>query len=879
MAKRAIGAGGDGAAFDAFISYSHAADGALAPAVRRGLEQLARPWRRRRALRVFQDKVGLSASPHLWESIETALHSSRYFVLLASPEAAASPWVRKEVDSFVETFGVERLLIVLTNGALQWEATSREFSAASDALPPSLFGRFSTEPLWVDLRWAATEAHLDVDNPRFRSAMADLAAPIHGLPRDELDAEDLREHRRALRARRAAVGVIAVLALAASASAVTARANADSSRENARRAQENADAAGRNAERADALRLGAQARNVVTTETDLGMLLALESLAISPNDDAYVALSRGLTTALPSYAPLGDNVAGALDLAISPDGRRVASAGLDGFVRVWSAATGDADRSLRVPDIDGLRHVAFVDDAHVLFSASTNEVSVWDLNSDATQKIEPASSLPATVLEPLLGNSLTAVDSVSSSPLNAQTRAVDAGGGTVAHVRVLSTDLSLAAAMLSQGPFLRSIVVTKQGRRTEVPLGAVADGLFEPVVAVSPAGTFVAVGSDASALALVDASTGSSTTWALPAIKSATSLVFSPDERRLAVLGRDGRVELRDVATGDLVQTVTTRAGTPRGAAFSRGGAVIVVGGSNGIDTVDLASGVSVGALLAWPSLGVIVDREGSLWSAATDGVRRWDPDAPRLMPAVANPGRPVLEAGRLIDATGVSSQTTTTSARQGPTRAANATDSFGPNTLFEVRKMILGTRLQVSAQVGDIVVADKADGREIRRWPSGQYNIQSLAMDAAETTLITGEENGLIRVWDIASGAALERPLAGHTSRVLALAFSADGRLFASGDRNGNVLLWTRTGARLDMQFRFYSDVSEVPVKTTFITGIEFSDDDKSIRVTNNVDAQLTWPGPAAWPALACQVAGRNLTAAERTRYLGETASRPPQC
>ena len=31
-------------AYDAFVSYSHAADGRLAPAVQTGLQRLARPW-------------------------------------------------------------------------------------------------------------------------------------------------------------------------------------------------------------------------------------------------------------------------------------------------------------------------------------------------------------------------------------------------------------------------------------------------------------------------------------------------------------------------------------------------------------------------------------------------------------------------------------------------------------------------------------------------------------------------------------------------------------------------------------------------------------------------------------------------------------------
>ena len=72
-------------AYDTFISYSHSADGKLAPAVQTGLQRLARPWWRLRALRIFRDETGLSVNPHLWGSIAGALDESKWFVLLASP--------------------------------------------------------------------------------------------------------------------------------------------------------------------------------------------------------------------------------------------------------------------------------------------------------------------------------------------------------------------------------------------------------------------------------------------------------------------------------------------------------------------------------------------------------------------------------------------------------------------------------------------------------------------------------------------------------------------------------------------------------------------------------------------------------------------------
>jgi hypothetical protein len=52
----------------AFLSYSHAADGALAPRLQSALHRFAKPWNHVRAIRVFRDKTNLSVTPELWPS-------------------------------------------------------------------------------------------------------------------------------------------------------------------------------------------------------------------------------------------------------------------------------------------------------------------------------------------------------------------------------------------------------------------------------------------------------------------------------------------------------------------------------------------------------------------------------------------------------------------------------------------------------------------------------------------------------------------------------------------------------------------------------------------------------------------------------------------
>ena len=167
--------------YDAFISYSHAKDKPVAAALQSVIQRLGKPWYKRRALRVFRDDTSLSATPQLWPSIELALSQSRYLLLLSSPEAAASPWVAKEVEYWLAHKSTDTLFIGVTNGTLDWDQTAGDFVWTKDPpLPEILKGRFPAEPKWVDL--SAYGDGADPRNARFIEAGADFAAAIQSVP-------------------------------------------------------------------------------------------------------------------------------------------------------------------------------------------------------------------------------------------------------------------------------------------------------------------------------------------------------------------------------------------------------------------------------------------------------------------------------------------------------------------------------------------------------------------------------------------------------------------------------------------------------------------------------------------------------------------------
>jgi tetratricopeptide (TPR) repeat protein len=196
--------------YDAFISYSHASDRTLAANLQAAIQRLGKPWYRRRALRLFRDDTSLSVSPHLWSSIEYALQRARFLVLMASPDAAASPWVDREVAWWLDHRSQDTLLIALCDGELAWDPAAGDFApSAAMPVPPALRGRLGDEPFWVDLR--AYRKGVSRRDSRFAHLAANFAATIRGVAKEDLLSEEVRQQRRVVRLAGSAVVLLAVL--------------------------------------------------------------------------------------------------------------------------------------------------------------------------------------------------------------------------------------------------------------------------------------------------------------------------------------------------------------------------------------------------------------------------------------------------------------------------------------------------------------------------------------------------------------------------------------------------------------------------------------------------------------------------------------------
>jgi WD40 repeat protein len=346
-----------------------------------------------RALRVFRDDASLSANPDLWGSIVRALDDSEYFILLASPPAADSQWVAKEVEYWLEHRGTDRLLVVLTEGELFWVPGHGVDRTRTNALPEPLYDAFDGEPRYVDLRWARTDGQPGQRDTRFRDALADLAAPLHGRSKDEMLGEEVRQHKRTLAVAWGAVAVLAALTVAASVLAVLAVQQRNRARTQASIALSR--------------QLAAQSATQLDGPTAISPLLALEAyrrVRAQPAERSYdarnamlVALQRSprlvATLATPDLRAV----------ALSPDGKTVVTGSGDGSLRFWDARDGHPLGPSRTGLRSSVSTLAYSPDGKtVAIGDEKGRVSFWDASTRTrrAQVVRPARAIILIVFSP-----------------------------------------------------------------------------------------------------------------------------------------------------------------------------------------------------------------------------------------------------------------------------------------------------------------------------------------------------------------------------------------------------------------------------------------------------------------------------------------------
>lgn len=889
--------------YKAFISYSHVADSRLAPALQSALRRIGTAWYRRAPFRIFLDNSSLSANPALWQSIESALNESEYFLLFASTHSAQSPWVTKEISWWLSNRAVNKMLILVTDGEINWRAGDCDFDwQQSSSLNPALKGRFKEEPLWVDLRWARSEPSFSLRNERFRSAVLQIAPPLYGMQREDLDDADTRNYKSARRL--ASIGVVALVVLVAGIFF------------SLRTARHQGQVAQQQRSLADCRELAGKAIENIDTHLDIALLMGVED----SRHGSCIEGRSALLSALQRHPRFAGFLAGHTDLvtnvAYSHDGRVLAASSWDKTVRLWDLKT----RKMLGPTFHGMYGLALNADGTLLASTDGESVKLWKLsdgklavnlpvgsNGDEMSRVSfsPDGKLIAASNEP------TGVNHSRVRLWNVATRE-PIGNPIPAQIFAFSPDSKILA---TEGEDGKSVVFWNLQTRKMMgkPLSGHTANLR--CIAFSPDGNVLAAGGDDHnviawdlhdksaggvpfvghqgpvndvAFSSVDnimasaAGDGSIIIWNLKdgkplgvpltvGDKPAFSLAFSPDGRQIASTSEEHVVlwsvpERLPINHGVPMpeQTKTGLVYAPDGKSF----ATIDTYGS--VNLSDAETGDMSVESLGQRQTAVAFSPDNKQFATVSwDGILAfWDRTTGEAM------GAPVKTNFRLWSVAFSPDGRTVAVGGDAVFLLWDTQERRWRAQSVDVEKDRLwsvvfspDSKLVAAAGLMKFAVWDgKTGGNLIAPIGTGAKDPIGAGTQAAFSpdgkTIAYPASNRGVALWDVAKKSEVGRPLSGHSGLVLRLAFSPDGSFIVTAGEDGKVLLWDA--------MTHQTIGAPLSGMGTEIWGLAFRPQHSQLAVLGDRRIMVWDTDENAWRKTACLLANRNFSREEWIKFIG---------
>jgi WD40 repeat protein len=494
--------------------------------------------------------------------------------------------------------------------------------------------------------------------------------------------------------------------------------------------------------------------------------------------------------------PTGDLLT---DVAINRDGSRLASASLDGDVKIWDARTGRMLHAL-AEHAGRIHAVCFNHDGQRLASACADHtIKIWDV-----AKGREVRTLKGHDGSPLL---------VTFSPDGE--RLASAGEGSTLFVWNLRTgermktykaDTGVLALYFSpDGTYLDSVWSEGTVRRWDLraerepqPLRSRRGPL--DAATFSPDGIRLAWAAEDKTVNVWNLQSDEEILTLRGHSGAVHGIAFSPDGARLASASADGTVRVWDLRAAQQARTMRMPVAGVKHLAFSSDGHLLALASDKAeaeiVRVWDTRTGVKT---LDLPGHAVCFSPDGQrLASAARDDrLIVWDSHSGREVVGMKAPNNIVNSVAFSPDGTRLATGLDEGMVRVWDWQAQREVLKLRGHERF-VHAVCFspdGSRLASAGFDATAKIWDAGTGEELHTLAAHDAPVQAVAFSPKGARLATASWDHTIKIWDTHTGQEM-LTLKGHTHAVYAVAFSPDGTRLASASEDKTVKLWdARTG------------------------------------------------------------------------------------
>jgi WD40 repeat protein len=677
-------------------------------------------------------------------------------------------------------------------------------------------------------------------------------------------------------------------------------------------------AAETNASVALSRRLASLGLNYLTQQPTLALLFDVEAFRTAPTFEALSALFTGLQRNLNRRVELFGRQPSLQEprlysVAFSPDGRKIAWSGTNGIIAVWDVQEQRVIRSWITHGRTTIYSVVFSPDGDILASGGADgKIFMWD----------------STTFEPVreFQTQLSFVLSLAFSP-DGTTLASSGVGRRIflwdvpnnRFLRTLSPPIGddvWSLAWSPDGEYLASGGADELVRLWDPQTGQELDSFpdMQGIVlglAWSPDSALLAIGGENQSeksnqnLYIWDVSNGDKTAL-IGHTDRVLSVAFAQDGNVLASGGADNKILLWDVIDREQINQISDRTHWIVGLAFNPEGEQLLaaVGFDHTVNVYTIITEQPLSTELTTNKNGIqgmVYGSDSTLKIGANQAgtITLWDVDATNpeaggdeatnLEPALSGDDFITLALSQDRSVIALGTQSGDIEIRD------TATDTL-------VRQLIIETGPPLSMAISPdnrvlaIGVCRERDDEleictqnEIERWniDTGVFldrittthtdEITRLAFDPQGLNLASGSKDHTILLWNfdaeldplLSSPTPAGSALTGHLGEINSLAFSPINDTLASADENSQVMLWDTGSLQL---------IGEpTTLSLGALDGLAFSLDGRLLAIGSRSGTVLSMDIDAeSWTQRACELAGRNFTAAEWKQFLPDQAYRP---